>query len=732
MDHSHSTIGNVPGISGTVVKKSNKDLGISFLDHPSEDVVYIHKVKGTFRKHTMLASGLRVTHVNGLIVFTAAEAMKLIRKTQIGASVQVIAAGKYIETKKPKRSIFRSSSTASSDSGSSSTPLGIHLRSLPGRLGLVQITKVDNLLSEVPIGHILVSINKKPIRSVKKAHWYIRTSSSSRVKLVTTSVHSFSCVSPGGVVEAAVSPIMDHDSVNAFHPDMQEEEEDPFFAPLSAAWTPSLEQQLDQLDSTEFAERQRQQQQKSSSQDVETDTILNQYEEDSILREYRVQRQNTGDSNHSSLLLRNHSHDNDDAAPPKRSSDILETIATDENGDYVFEDDPIIRLPSSLQQSVRSLSTMNTNLGSTVSSAAASGLPDMIMNLQTQNDLMDEAMGSFLSGQPGENAMQANDHDDNMNAKGSAASIPFIFVDSASDSDDEENKEAEDLTAFLTMEGHLQQQQQPQKFPSAAALAMADAAARQKNENMMSQTPLRDSTNNKSSPYSPCFFDNKRHTSALFQSVEKAKRSGENQKPSKLNRRKIPAFLDHDLALTESTPQEKLATKQTSSSFRRANKLVDDKICLPAQIHINAMDGDLQSFLTEEEEVEKVDYFMEKVIDAPMYRTPPKSPKKEKFPFALPTSLPSPFKNKQNNREHQQSWWKLQSCEQSVEEEEEEMPDTDDDSVVGEMEADEHFLVKGLHFLQAIAADATACVSPSGRYYQNMKNNTRQYEVYAV
>ncbi|CAJ1946598.1 unnamed protein product [Cylindrotheca closterium] len=851
------------GISGIVVKKNNKDLGISFLDHPSEDVVYIHNVKGKFRKYTILAPGLRVTHVNGFIVFTAAEARKLIQRTPIGGSVQVIATGKYIELKKqPKRSsIFRTSSSssrlesASPSSSSSSAPLGIHLRPLPGRLNLVQITKVDNLLTEVPPGHILVAINKRPVRSVRKAHWYLKMllSSSKRVvKIVTCPVHSFSTVSPGGVM-AVVEPIMDHDSVNAFHPDMQLPEEDPFFAPLSSNWNKesSLEQQLCQLDTSFSSSNTNNNESEGVGQQpqYENDTILNQYEDDSLLRQYRVQRQDTG-STESSLIGREDTGGGAIGHALRKKSSILESIATDEHGDYIFEDEQdtnvIIRLPSSLQQSVRSMSTTNTTHQqfSTVSSEAASGLPDMILNLQTQNDLMDDTtMGSVPSRLQSSGGITAREQtSDSTNTTSSTrnnkddpkVSVPFIFVDSASADSDEVFKqlqqqptEVEDLQAFLTKEGHLQQPLPPQKNaaapPAAATVAMKYIAAATKQKNATVQTPLRDSTNNekKPSPYSPSFFD-KQKTSALFQSVEKAKRrSGENNHPkkqdagfnnkkNKLNRREIPALMDGDLVANNkkkrpttttnnnnnnSATTKRTTTNTSSSSFpKRTAKLVDDNVCLPVQIHINNMDNaDLQSFLTEEEEEEKVEYdLLLKEIDTDLAAVAPPPPPNnnnnnrattatpltsnksaKSFPFSLPTTTTtSPFQNKGNenmkqtkkNRLEPPHSWCIMSQpthsfgvrqQSSVEEAKDHHDNEEEEEVVGDTEyydeEEESLFAKGFHFLQAMAADATACVSPSSRYdYRNMKtknrhhhnNNTttttttttttRQFEVYAV
>ena len=160
----------------------------------------------------------------------------------------------------------------------------------------------------------------------------------------------------------------------------------------------------------------------------------------------------------------------------------------------------------------------------------------------------------------------------------------------------------------------------------------------------------------------------------------------------------------------------------------------NSKVCLPVHINITSMDAeDLQSFLTEEEE--KVDYVLELIQPQPSVEEEKKeegedSPKqKEKFSFSLPKSLPSSFQ--QGNAQYQQvhCCMPLEAVIEDLEEEEskyDEDEEDEEDEIVEEMD-DESLLIRGLHFLQAIAADATTCMSPSRRYHPN-----RQFEVHAV
>jgi hypothetical protein len=620
MNISQSTVPPAKYITGVVLKKNDKKkLGISFVSKPDDKDVYIRKVKGKFRKYTDLVPCLKVLSVNGQMVSTAMEAADIIRQTPNGQHVQVIAGGSCTVLKKESRF-------------SSSSSLGISLEQIPQRKDLVRISSIDRgncLLSGLEVGNILLSINGRSITSVSQASLLLRVNKS----LTLISVRPQSC----------------HEGL-----------------PLK----PTLEQQLQILDKQDY--------------DYDDD-----YSERAaaVLGELHLLPPQHDDQEQRTALGELHAlppqHDDQEQEmvlqqdPPTSEEDERLTEKqhpTTETHSLPLNEENLRRQHQDEQEHLPEHPRAESRIS--IASSDASGLPDAILNLQTQNHLKDEALASFLSGLGGP-----------MNVR------PLLFTEERDEA--QELEDEEDLQSFLTLDTKEEEEEEEEDtvvgefeyfstknifneslnfFRSMETVVIETKKTKKKQERQPQEEEEEQGRQ-----------EGEGEEEKEEQEQEQVRQEGRGEEGEEEKEEYPSLFVaDEDGVADEDEDYEvELVVEEQPRAIKTERVWVPEKP--PAQVHIHHLEEDSHSFLTEEE---KDEYILETL------RVPLPTSKQARTPKSTPKA------NKKS-----QSPMVLQDEE-------------DDYTIVGETEytPSRSIFTKGYKLFQEFVFDAASCEKPSNRY----------------
>jgi hypothetical protein len=651
MSISQSIVPPAKYITGVVLKKNDKKkLGISFVSKPDDKDVYIRKVEGKFRKYTNLVPCLKVLYVNGQMVFTAMEAADIIRQTPNGQHVQVIAGGSCTELKKESRF-------------SSSSSLGISLEQVPEQKDLVRISSVDRgnyLLSGLEVGNILLSINGRSITSVSKASLLLRVNKS--LTLISVRPQSYH----GGLPGLPLKPTLEQQLQLL---DNHDYEDDSSERPVAALGELHLlppqhddqEQRIVlQQDPPTFEEDER----LTEKQHLTTETHslpLPTFEEDERLTE----KQHLTTETHSlplptfeeeRLTEKQHLTTETHSLPlPTFEEDerlVEKQYPTTETHSLPLNEENLRLQHQDEQEHLPEHPRAETRIS--IASSDASGLPDVILNLQTQNDLRDEALASLLGGL--------------------ADVRPLLFTEERGER--QELEDDEDLQSFLTEDTKEEEGEEEdtvegefEYFPTKNIF----------NESMnffraMETVVIEAKKEKKEQERQP--------------EEEEQQQQGREGGGGEEEKEEYPALFVAD---EDEDNEEELVVEE------QARAIETDHVCVPeqppAQVHIHHFEEEEQSFLTEEEK----DEFIIETLPLPrskLARTPRSTPKA-------------------NNRKKNRTKTAKKSQSPIVLQDEE-----DDDTIVGETEytPSRSIFTRGFKLFQEFVFDAASCEKPSSRY----------------
>jgi hypothetical protein len=289
-----------------------------------------------------------------------------------------------------------------------------------------------------------------------------------------------------------------------------------------------------------------------------------------------------------------------------------------------------------------------------IASSDASGLPDVILNLQTQNDLRDEALASLLGGL--------------------ADVRPLLFTEERGER--QELEDDEDLQSFLTEDTKEEEGEEEdtvegefEYFPTKNIF----------NESMnffraMETVVIEAKKEKKEQERQP--------------EEEEQQQQGREGGGGEEEKEEYPALFVAD---EDEDNEEELVVEE------QARAIETDHVCVPeqppAQVHIHHFEEEEQSFLTEEEK----DEFIIETLPLPrskLARTPRSTPKA-------------------NNRKKNRTKTAKKSQSPIVLQDEE-----DDDTIVGETEytPSRSIFTRGFKLFQEFVFDAASCEKPSSRY----------------
>lgn len=641
-----SRIARVNYITGVVLKKNDKrKLGISFVSKPEDRVVYIRKVKGQFRKHTNLVPCLKVLSINGKMVFTSMEAADIVRKTPHGQHVQVIAEGSCTELKKTSRF-------------SSTRSLGISLEQVPQRKDLVRVAGVDeenHRLSGLEVGSILMSINGRSIRSVSQANLLLRINKS----LTLVSVQCFNGgIAPKLTLEQQLLILnrQGHGDDTSLQPVVPPSELQALTRKRNDEKQRIILEQEEKRQLQQHPQQKRQQRQQVECKE----------EERLVKKQEKVMEA-------PSMLLQLPSEPEHDEAIAEEAHQQLQGKEQ--------EEEPAVEHSFGIETLI------------SIASSDASGLPDVILNLQAQDDLKDEALASLLGG-PSE-------------------ARPFLSLEEK-EQELQGDDDDEDLRSFLTNETKEQD-----FFTFENEETFVGEIEDISTENLFSKsmnffrTMEKEVIDTKKVGEEQKSSEEEEEQKGEEPAAEEQKGQGEEQK-GELPAEEFPSlfvatFDDEDCAHQLAVASEPFEEKQGVDLVQEEEEVVVEVVAphqqplptppatveqkaedvpkhLPAQVHVHHIEEDLNSFLTEEKDEQ---FVVETLLN------PKKSNK------TAPRKV-NDNRNKQTVRRQ----------------EEEEEEKGDDDTVVGETHysSSDSIFTKGFKLFHAFVVDATSCEKASRRY----------------